>query len=195
MKMSNSLGKNIANLPDKELIEMFRHSHDNAYVGHLYLKYSHLVLGLCIKYYKDKDKANDALMSIFELIFKELKKHKVENFKSWLYSVSKNYCLQDLRKNKTKLKKSEAFEIFFKESMEIDNEKHLIEREEKEKLLTKMELSLQLLKNEQKQCLMLFYLENKTYAEIATETPFSLNEVKSHIQNGKRNLKNLMLEK
>jgi len=193
--MSTNSNKKLKNLLDEDLIEMFRHSHDNKYIGHLYLRYSHLVLGLCIKYYKNEAQAKDALMTIFELIIKELKKHNVENFKSWLYSVSKNYCLQDLRKNKTKLKKSAAFELFFKESMEIDDEKHLIEREEKEKLLLKMEQTITLLKYEQKKCLTLFYLKSKTYAEISEETKYTLNEVKSYIQNGKRNLKNMMLKK
>lgn len=182
-------------MPDKELIELFRHSHDNKYIGYLYLKYSHLVLGLSLKYYKDIDKANDALMSVFELIIKELKKHKVDNFKSWLYSVTKNYCLQDLRKNKTHLKRSEAFEIFYKESMEIDDEKHLLEKNKKEKLFIKMEKMLILLKYEHKTCLTKFYIESKTYAEISTETGYTLNEVKSYIQNGKRNLKSKMLKK
>ena len=180
---------NLSVLSDAELINRFRHSHDNKYIGYLYLRYSHLVLGLCIKYYNDEAKANDALMSIFELIIKELKKHKVENFKSWLYSVSKNYCLQEFRKNKTTLKKEEAYEIFFKEFMEKDDEKHLIERKEKEQLLIKLEASLKLLKNEQKTCLTMFYLQNKTYADITYATGFTLNEVKSYIQNGKRNLK------
>jgi RNA polymerase sigma factor (sigma-70 family) len=124
-----------------------------------------------------------------------LKKHKVDNFKSWLYSVSKNYCLQDLRKNKTKLKKSEAFEVFFKESMEIDDEKHQLIKDEKEILLTKMENVLPSLNYEQQKCLKMFYLEGNTYAEISVETGYTLNEVKSYIQNGKRNLKTKMLEK
>ncbi len=191
--MFSNKKQKIADLSDKELIIRFRHSHDNQYIGYLYLRYSHLVLGLCIKYYKDEHKAKDALMSIFELIIKELKKHKIENFKSWLYSVSKNYCLQELRKNKTKLKKSEAFEIFYKESMEIDDEKHLIDKKEKELLLVKMEKVLATLKYEQKQCLTQFYLESKTYAEISNETAYTLKEVKSYIQNGKRNLKNKMM--
>ena len=192
--MSSNRKKISSNLPDSELIELFRHSHDNKYIGHLYLKYSHLVLGLCIKYYKDKFKAQDAVMNIFELIIKELKKHKVENFKSWLYTVSKNYCLQEIRKNQTKLKKSEAFEVFYKESMEIEDENHLNNKKTKEKQLNKLEKALKLLKYEQKVCLTQFYLENKTYAEISLETGYTLNEVKSYIQNGKRNLKNKMTE-
>lgn len=189
----SSNNKNINSLPDSELIEMFRHSHDNKYIGHLYLRYSHLVLGLCIKYYKDINTAQDALMCIFELIVKELKKHKVDNFKSWLYTVSKNYCLQEIRKNKTKLKKSDAFEIFYRDSMEIEDENHLNNKKNKEELLVKMEKTLKMLKYEQKKCLTQFYLENKTYAEICEETGYTLNEVKSYIQNGKRNLKNKMI--
>ena len=193
--MFSNKKNSISNLPDSELIELFRHSHDNKYIGHLYLKYSHLVLGLCIKYYKDKTKAQDAVMSIFELIIKELKKHKVDHFKSWLYTVSKNYCLQEIRKTQTKLKKSDAFEVFYRESMEIEDENHLKDKKKKEKLLNKMEKALLLLKYEQKQCLTQFYLENKTYAEISKETGYTLNEVKSYIQNGKRNLKNKMTKK
>ena len=84
---------NLSSLPDNELIERYRHSHDNKYVGHLYLKYTHLVLGLCLKYFKNEAVANDAVMDIFEVIVKELKRHKVDNFKSWLYILSKNHCL------------------------------------------------------------------------------------------------------
>ena len=48
------------------------------------------------------------------------------------------------------------------------------------------------LKENQRVCVELFYLKNKSYQEIANETEFSLNEIKSYIQNGKRNLKLLI---
>lgn len=177
----------LTQLPDNELIDRFRYSHDNQYVGVLYNRYSHLVLGLCIKYFKDLELAKDATMSIFELLLHELKRHHIDHFKSWLFTVSKNYCLQELRKRKSLHKKEDLFTDFLKDTME--NQLELHPNDEKEKLLSKMEELIPTLKNNQRLCLKMFYLEGKSYADISKELNFSLKEVKSHIQNGKRNLK------
>jgi len=173
-------------ITDEQLIDKFRLSHDNTYVGELYNRYAHLVLGLGLKYFKNQDDASDAVSNIFELLIKELKKHHIENFKSWLFTVSKNHCLQELRKRQTTDKKATAFEDFLLESMENDEEIHLINK--KEDLLIKLEKALPELKHNQKICIKMFYLERKTYLDIAEETGFSLKEIKSYIQNGKRNL-------
>ncbi len=155
-------------------------------VGVLYERYGHLVLGLCIKYLKNKDEAQDAVIQIFTGLLKDLKKHKIEFFKSWLYVYSKNFCLMELRKRQSALKK----ELELKENvhliMDFSNPEHL---NEKEKQITIMEKALELLNTEQKKCIDLFYLKNKSYVEIVDITGYTANEVKSHIQNGKRNLK------
>ena len=177
----------LSQLPDNELIDRFRYSHDNHYIGELYNRYAHLVLGLCIKYFKDIEKAKDATMSIFELLMNELKRHRIENFKSWLFTVSKNYCLQELRKKSTVRQKEELYKVFIAETIESDLELH--PNTEKEKLISRMEELLPSLKNNQRLCLKMFYLDGKSYADISQELNFSLKEVKSHIQNGKRNLK------
>jgi RNA polymerase sigma factor (sigma-70 family) len=182
----------LAKLPDNELIERFRYSHDNQYVGELYTRYAHLVLGLCIKYFEDVDVAKDATMSIFELLLHELKRHHIDHFKSWLYTVSKNYCLQELRKKKSRNKKEDLFKDFLQDTMESELDMH--PKEHKELLLLRMEKLLPTLKNNQRLCLKMFYLEGKSYADISYELNFSLKEVKSHIQNGKRNLKIKMQE-
>ncbi|MFO0357493.1 MAG: RNA polymerase sigma factor [Sphingobacteriaceae bacterium] len=171
---------------DAQIINIFLESGDNSYVGELYSRYGHLVLGLCIKYLKDKDEAEDAVMSIFGQLINDLKKHKVEYFKSWLYTYSKNYCLMQLRKKQTVLKKEleiKENEIFL---MDYNNIEHLNEKESQIQL---MQLALNELNTEQRRCLELFYLNNKSYTEIMTITGYNNNEVKSHIQNGKRNLK------
>lgn len=171
---------------DTQLINIFLESGDNLYVGELYKRYGHLVLGLCIKYLKNKDEAEDAVMSIFGQLITDLKKHRVEYFKSWLYTYSKNYCLMQLRKKQSLLKKEldvKENEIFL---MDYNNIEHL---NEKESQITVMQTALNELNNEQKMCLELFYINNKSYTEIMTLTGFNNNEVKSHIQNGKRNLK------
>ncbi len=171
---------------DADLINKYLESGDNVYVGELYKRYGHLVLGLCIKYLKDKDEAEDAVMTIFGQLLNDLKKHKVEYFKSWLYTYSKNYCLMQLRKKQNQLKKEldvKENEIFL---MDYNNVEHL---NEKEQQIALMQSALNELNKEQKLCLELFYLNNKSYTEIVTITGYNNNEVKSHIQNGKRNLK------
>jgi RNA polymerase sigma factor (sigma-70 family) len=171
---------------DNDLINTFLEKDDNNIVGVLYERYGHLVLGLCIKYLKNKDEAQDAVIQIFTGLMKDLKKHKIEFFKSWLYVYSKNFCLMELRKRQSALKK----ELELKENvhliMDFSNPEHL---NEKEKQITIMEKALELLNTEQKKCIDLFYLKNKSYVEIVDITGYTANEVKSHIQNGKRNLK------
>lgn len=190
--MSKDGNVKFGNLSDSELIERFRYSHDNLYVGELYGRYAHLVLGLCIKYFKDVEVAKDATMSIFELLLLELKRHQIENFKSWLYSVSKNYCLQELRKKQSIDKKADRYQIFLEETVENDTDLHLYN--DKEKLLVELENEIPNLKHNQILCIKMFYLEGKSYADISKELNFSLRDVKSHIQNGKRNLKIKLLE-
>lgn len=171
---------------DNDLINVFLEKDDNNIVGILYERYGHLVLGLCIKYLKNKDEAQDAVIQIFTSLMKDLKKHKIEFFKSWLYVYSKNFCLMELRKRQSMLKK----ELELKENvhliMDFSNPEHL---NEKEKQIVIMEKAMELLNIEQKKCIDLFYLKNKSYIEIVDITGYTANEVKSHIQNGKRNLK------
>ena len=171
---------------DNDLINKFLESDDNSYVGELYKRYGHLVLGLCIKYLKNKDEAEDLVIKIFTDLMKDLKKHKVQYFKSWLYVYSKNCCLMELRKRQRELKKDLELQENVHLIMDFSNPEHL---QEKETQILMLEKALELLNIEQKQCLELFYLKNKSYNEIIEITGFSNNEVKSHIQNGKRNLK------
>jgi RNA polymerase sigma-70 factor (ECF subfamily) len=56
----------------------------------------------------------------------------------------------------------------------------------------KLKECIEKLSDEQKQCIKLFYYKEKCYKEISDITKFDLKKVKSHIQNGKRNLKNCM---
>lgn len=175
-----------ANYTDNDLINDYVQKNDNFFVGILYERYGHLVLGLSIKYLKNKDEAQDAVIQIFTNLLSDLKKHKIQYFKSWLYVYSKNFCLMELRKRQSLLKK----ELQLKENvhlvMDFSSDEHL---KEKEAQIVIMEQAIELLNNEQKTCIELFYLKNKSYVEIEESTGFTNNEVKSYIQNGKRNLK------
>ena len=174
------------NYSDSELVNIFLETDNSVYVGILYQRYGHLVLGLSLKYLKNKDEAQDASIQIFANLLKDLKRYKVEFFKSWLYVYTKNYCLMELRKRQSTLKK----ELELRENPDLFMDNGSMEHlQEKERQITVMETAIELLNEDQKLCIRLFYLHNKSYQEIIELTGYTANDVKSYIQNGKRNLK------
>lgn len=180
---------------DNELILEYKNNQNSVFVGVLYKRYSHLALGLCYKYLKNEDDAKDAVMQIFEKLLADLIKHDIEYFKSWLYTFSKNHCLMILRSRQQKLKKEVDLLIHADSFMETNHLSHLNnENDEKEKQYSDLESAIMQLNDDQKKCIELFYLQEKSYAEIVEITHYTMNEVKSFIQNGKRNLK-LKLER
>jgi RNA polymerase sigma-70 factor (ECF subfamily) len=176
-------------LSDQELIDKFVRSGDNETVGQLYERYGHLVLGLCLKYLKNRDEARESTLLIFEKLLIDLKKHKISYFKSWLYVYSKNFCLMELRKRQSKLKNELEIQENQVILVDFNQDEHL---KEKEAQIVLLEHAVALLSEDQKVCIELFYLQNKSYNEITVLTGLSPNDVKSKIQNGKRNLKLLM---
>lgn len=171
-------------LPDKELVALFRTSRNMEVLAVLFQRYMDLLYGVCLKYLKQPETAKDAVMQIFEELVAKLPKHEVDNFKSWLYTLAKNYCLMQLRTPKN-LKTTE----FNPDSMQLEEEMHLNGIQLKEENLQKLERCLETLSIEQKKSVELFYLQNKCYKEIAEETGIEWNKVRSFIQNGRRNLK------
>ncbi len=173
---------------DEDLLaDYLRHS-DMEVLGELYSRYMPLVYGVCLKYFKDREKAKDAVIQIFEKLVIEIGKHEIRNFKSWLFVVAKNHCLMELRKTKTgkiiSIDENETAGI-----MENEFELHPIDREPEEQNEKALKDCIERLKNEQKSCIQLFYFENKSYREICSELNLEEKKVKSFIQNGKRNLK------
>ncbi|MCF8278282.1 MAG: sigma-70 family RNA polymerase sigma factor [Flavobacteriales bacterium] len=179
---------NRQNLTDSDLMERYRYSYDNSYIGDLFQRYSHMLYGVCMKYLQDEEKAKDMVMEVFEKVLKDLKRHEVENFRTWIYSVTKNQCLMALRKDKRVDAHQNEFAFLSKEIMEFDIPQHL-NGESQEDTDKKLSAAIESLKKEQRECIELFYFEKKSYEEIEAQTGYSYKEVKSFLQNGKRNLK------
>ncbi|MCU0398212.1 MAG: sigma-70 family RNA polymerase sigma factor [Cyclobacteriaceae bacterium] len=177
-------GKPLEQLSDQELINQYRLSADMDFIGHLYTRYTSLVYGVCLKYLKDREEAKDAVMAIFEKLGHALLEHEIQHFKSWLYATSRNHCLMFLRSRKGK--STEELSPYLMETGLIE---HLDDATETEGNLVKLEKCIEKLVFEQQHCVRLFYLEQKCYQEIGDLTGYSQNQVKSYIQNGKRNLK------
>ncbi len=184
---SNSLKK----YSDIELIEQYKETANNTFVGELFNRYTSFCIGVCMKYLKDEDRSKDATMQIFEKLLQDLMEHSVHNFRPWLHQVIRNYCLMELRKDQSNLKKTTELELNADVFMESATTDHLFNDHEQEKKQNLQNLSTCIyeLKNEQKQCIELFFIQEKCYQEIAELTNYTIKKVKSYIQNGKRNLK------
>ena len=174
---------------DQELLERFYADHDNQWLGILLERYTLLLLGVCMKYLKNEELARDSVQQIFLKAITELQKYRVEYFKSWIYMVAKNYCLMQLR-DKPGKNTVEVRDTIAAEPVDADKEDLILN----EKTYDYMAEALKELNEEQQLCVTLFYIEKKSYQQIAGETGFSMMQVKSHIQNGKRNMR-ILIEK
>ncbi|MGB3107657.1 RNA polymerase sigma factor [Sphingobacterium siyangense] len=172
---------------DHELLLHYQESKDLQVLGDLYQRHTEMVYYVCLRYLQDSELSKDAVMNIFEELIYKVNKQEIKDFPRWLYVLSKNHCLMYLRSQKNKT------QISSDEFVKFPGDMHQYEQyDEKEEQLTAMEGCLGKLPDKQQQSVRLFFLEEKCYKEISESTGYSLNEVKSYIQNGKRNLKNCM---
>jgi RNA polymerase sigma-70 factor (ECF subfamily) len=171
---------------DLELIASYKETKDPGLVGLLFDRYSHLVLGTCVKYLKHREEAKDASMDIFEELVAKLLLHDVSNFKSWLYSLARNHCLMKLRKMSKVSEVDVQDEKFENRFMEKPDFEHLADESVSETELLNQAVAK--LKDSQRICIELFYLQELSYKQVADKTGLDLKQVKSNIQNGKRNL-------
>lgn len=169
---------------DHALIAAYRSSTDLKIVAELYQRYLDLLYGVCLKYLGEPETAKDAVMDIFEELAQKLLKHQVEHFKGWLYTLAKNHCLMKLRSSgKTRVRP------FDPDHMQTAEELHLKDKIEQEERFDQLSACIEALPPDQRTAIRLFYLQNKCYKDIGTATGMDWNKVRSHIQNGRRNLK------
>jgi RNA polymerase sigma factor (sigma-70 family) len=177
-------------ITDQELLDRWYSDRNNEWLGVLLQRYTLLLFGVCMKYIKQEDEARDCVQQIFVKVITELAKYRVEYFKSWIYTIARNHCLMKLRDQHGR-----AAELSESMLAAWDDEPGNNSHRQKEQLLEWMGDALEELGKEQKLCVTLFYLDKQSYQDIASKTGFTLMQVKSHIQNGKRNLKLLMEKK
>lgn len=185
--MSNRTLSNQRNQTDEDLLGDYLREGDLRYLGDLYQRHSEMVYYVCLRYFKEPERSKDAVMQIFEELIDKVKKQDIQDFPRWLYVVSKNHCLMALRSAKNKVEI--VTDNFVEFSMNLHQEENYQEREEQ---LLRLESCLDTLIEKQKRSIQLFFIEQKCYKEVVEITGYSMNDVKSFIQNGKRNLKNCM---
>ncbi|MGQ1786538.1 MULTISPECIES: RNA polymerase sigma factor [unclassified Saccharicrinis] len=186
--MRSIFSKNIKT-SDEAIIKKYKDTNDLDILGELYGRYMDLIYGVCLKYLKNKDDAQDAVIQLFEKISVSLKNGEVDSFKPWLYVVTKNYCLMQLRKTKHKALSIDESNFWAGKIMESEFMVHPIDKEEEERNEEALRACIEKLKEAQKQSIELFYFQQLTYQQISDKMQIEVKKVKSYIQNAKRNLK------
>ncbi|WP_346238868.1 RNA polymerase sigma factor [Niabella insulamsoli] len=169
---------------DEALLLDFKQTGNQHSLAELYLRYSELLYGVCYKYLENADDAKDAVMNIYQELLRKVPQHEIQNFKSWAYVLTKNYCLMQLRSAKKHITVN-----LEQHTVQSDDFTHLDRIIEKEAAFKRLENCIEKLPAEQKSSIKLFYYDNKCYNEITAATGLDWNKVRSLIQNGRRNLK------
>lgn len=178
--------RDLSKVTDNELLKEFKESTDAELFSELFGRYIPLMYGVCLDYLRDEDRAQDAVMQLFEDLLNKVSRYEIGVFRTWLYSVTKNHCLQILNREKKEIVID--FDLNVMESEEI---LHLFSEDNvQEEQLDALNHCLEKLPDNQKVSIKHFFLEEMSYADIVVATGYPLGKVKSYIQNGKRNLKN-----
>lgn len=180
------LASAIQHISDEELLARYRHDGDVQWLGNLLERYSLLLFGVCMKYLKNEEASKDAVQQVFLKSLSELeKRYKIDNFGGWLYRICINHCLTRLRKRHEHFTETDIAQVGVLDTESETEEWHW----ERERESQQLRAAVQELKEDQRRCIVMFYFEKKSYHLISETTGYTVNEVKSHIQNGKRNLK------
>ena len=183
---------------DEELLKRYRDEGDIRLAGQLYERYMNLVFGVCLKYLEEREWAKDEVMNIFEKLVTVLpQQQEISNFRIWLYVVTKNHCLMLLRSRKSEAAHAEAMmndPLFFMENSSGmhpmgDDEGGETDDPGGEDGIKRLEECIERLREEQRNCIRLFFYEGCSYRQISERLGVDEMKVKSYIQNGKRNLK------
>lgn len=178
--------RNISTYSDSDLVRLYKETGKSDYFGELYNRYIPLIYGLCLKYLQEEGKAQDAVMQLFEDLLPKLSRYEIREFRTWIYSVAKNHCFQLLRKENLEI--ATDFDQQFVETYDI---LYLLDKEETsdDARTAALKHCMEKLPEPQQRCILSFFMEEMSYADIMEQTGYQLKSVKSYIQNGKRNLK------
>lgn len=173
--------KDIVRASDEDLVRLLREGHRSA-LGDLWDRYAELLYGVGMKYLKNVDQSQDEVVELFAGLTALVQKHEVATFRPWVHSVMRNRCLQVLRKNKPT---AQLPAELLQSDPVADHDDAVLH----EATLNQLEEAIGLLNADQQQCIRLFHLEHQSYQQVADNTSFSIDQIRSHLQNGRRNLR------
>lgn len=187
--------KQIKQLPDEELVRLFAETKRQKYFAELYNRYIRLGFGVCLKYLKNEADSKDVLSEVFRILYKKIPTSNIQSFKKYFYTVTRNECIGKLRqKQKETERLAELVKIEKSSNNFMENEGFIRLLDSEPSVEKVIEEAILKLNQHQRTCITLFFFENKSYKEIVEITSLTEKQVKSYLQNGKRNLKILLTD-
>jgi RNA polymerase sigma-70 factor, ECF subfamily len=168
---------------DLNLILSFRAGNENAF-DRLYVKYQEYVYNVCLGILTNPDDARDCAQETFLRVYRKVGEFRAESaFSTWLYRVTVNVCVGQLRKRP---KTATA-------SLEDENVRELaddgpevwtgLEREVDEDLVRQVVAELP---DDYRVVLVLRYFQNLSYDEMVQVLGFSISQVKVKLHRARR---------
>jgi RNA polymerase sigma-70 factor (ECF subfamily) len=179
--------KNLAKLSDEDILQKYQVSFEAEYIGELFRRYVPLLYGIGLKYLQSADKAQDAVMQLFETITTQTPLNEIKEFKTGICTLMKNRCLQTLHENhQEKPADSQTNTIEQHEILSI------FEKEQTDEKRRMLQMQVKKLPVEQRIPIIRFFTDEMSYMDIADSTGHKLKQVKGLIGDGMQNLKTYM---
>jgi RNA polymerase sigma factor (sigma-70 family) len=168
-------------------IENYLKTGDKQYWGRIFEKYKKQIFVRCLRILNNSEDARDLTSEAFIKAFENIQNFDLKrSFFPWLYQLTTNLCIDHIRRKK--LVQFNQIE----DQVISENPEDVIVNLERKELGNHIKQAIRKLKRPQKRCFCLFYIQQKSYKEIAELTGYSFNEVRSYIQNGRRKFKSIM---
>lgn len=168
---------------DAELVAAYREHGAGRHFEALYRRHRRRLFGLCLHYLGSPAAAEEAVHEAFVKAYEQFDTLRGDNFSAWIGRIATNLCLNRLRARRPQEPVNEALADesgAAPESMAIGAE-----------LAERARSVLKALRPEQRRALQLKYVEGCSYEEISHRTGQGYDQVRSHLQNGRRNFRRL----
>ncbi|HEV7382688.1 MAG TPA: RNA polymerase sigma factor [Dyadobacter sp.] len=178
------------NFTDEELVKLFVDTQENRYFEKLYERYSEKVYHKCISFVKDSAKAEDLTHDIFlKLIFKLGTFKEDAKFSTWLYSITYNHCMDQLRSNKKR------GEILQEDPIEVPDDIDLNNLFDGEDIQVKnLKTALDQLTVDEKGVLFMKYMDDLSIRDIASIFNVTESAIKMRLLRSREKLRKKYLE-
>ncbi|MCB0637390.1 MAG: RNA polymerase sigma factor, partial [Lewinella sp.] len=192
MFLRSLFGQDLSGLSDEELLAAARGRRRERFCDEIFRRYHVEVYGLCLYLLREASLSQDLTLQIFAKAFTELSGAEVSQLRPWLLALTRNTCLNHLKQAKKRQQARQDWQartgeqnMLYAENRALETFSLLQEPGDDDRL----HALLATLPAEQRRCLELFYWEGLSYREIAARTGFAEKQVKSYLQNGKRQLR------
>ncbi len=169
-------------LTEGQLVERFRETGESRHFETLYLRTRRTVYSRCLAIVKDGESAEDLSHETFLRAYDQFARLEGSNFSGWVYKIATNLSLNWLRDklNRQRLLRKKGAPT--EEKLESTEERLL-----QQNRLGRARRVLKTLKEEQRTVLTLKYVEGCSYSEIEAQTGYTYDQVRSYLQNARRN--------